>query len=166
MDFNLIHSYDNKKFRTNAIIFSLYLIVGGFGNVISFIIFNNKLLKNQTTTVYLKASFVMNIITILYMPIMQLQPIWIKNKINCILFPGTFSLIIQTQAGIMALSSVDRAFSVLKQGKCSFKNSFKIQIIAIISIIFINFLTLFPNSFFYTAESVGNVTLCDFHAES
>ena len=42
MDFNLIHSSDANKFITNAITFSIYLTVGGFGIsfTISFIILN------------------------------------------------------------------------------------------------------------------------------
>ena len=67
MDFNAISLIDPFKFYFDVITTFVYYTVGGFGNIVSLVIFQNKEFKTNPGIIYLNAACVMNLVTIIYM---------------------------------------------------------------------------------------------------
>jgi hypothetical protein len=153
--------------RLNFVIATIvfFYTIGIFGNVISIIIFNNKLFKTQPTTGYIQAFFVINIITILYTPIMFLAPVWIINTITCKVFVGLFLLMLEIQAWVTAICSTDRLITVLKPKQYLFKNKFKFQFCVIMVALLLVCILLIPNGIFYDAFTRNNKTICYYNDE-
>ena len=165
MDWNKITSIEGVRLSFIIATTVLFYIIGIFGNVISLIIFNNKLFKSQPSTGYIQSFFVINIITILYIPIMFLTPIWIINTFTCKVFVGLFLLIIEIQAWVTAISSIDRLVTVLKPKQFLKKNNFKFQILIILIALLFVCLLLIPNGIFYDAVTHNNKTVCFYDDE-
>ena len=164
MDFNLklIESIGTTRLWFISVSLVVCFTIGGFGNVISMIIFNNKLFKKQTTTVYLQASFLFSLFILLYTPVMYLAPLWIVNSNNCKIYTGILAIITEIKAWIQAMGSLDRLISVLKPHKFLFKNKLKNQAILMFSIAFVLILLTLPGSIFFTSMTFKNKTICSF----
>ena len=165
MDWDKIKNVDNTQYITIVTITVVYYIFGGFGNIISIVIFNNKTFKKQPETVYLISACVMNLIAILYTPVMFLAPIWIINNFNCIFYTGLFTLIIEIQAWITAMGSFDRMISTLWPHKYSFKKKFIFQLSAMELVVFFIFIVNMPELFYFKEVTVGNISTCSFPIE-
>jgi hypothetical protein len=165
MDWDKVSTIERTQFLFISITSALFVIVGAFGNIISFIIFNNKLLKNQLSTNYIKGSIVMNMITIFYLPIILFSPIWILNSATCKIYNGVLVLIIQIQAWVTALSSIDRMVSVLKPHSCLFKNKLIFQLFAMILSALILFILLLPQFIYYDIGIKNSIIVCMYKEE-
>jgi hypothetical protein len=147
----------------SIIISGLFFIIGLFGNVISIIIFDNKEFKTQPITVYLKCTCFMNIITIMYLPIMIMPTIWTINENTCKIMGGLMIFIIEVQAWIVALCSFDRLITVLVPYRFLFKNKLKFQLGSIATMIIILFILIIPFIFSYNLViDAKNETICSF----
>jgi hypothetical protein len=162
MDFTkLTETMSPIQFDFVKAILVVYLTVGGLGNIISIIIFNTKLNRKQRVTVFLNSSFVMNLVTIGYFPIMLLAPIWMVNKSTCMIFPGIFTFIIKIQAWIVAIGSLDRLISNYKPNICFFKNNYKFQLMLLVIIMLFLALISFPEVLYIARPSFyNNKTIC------
>ena len=162
MDWNKISTIDRTQLLFISITSGLFIIIGAFGNIVSFIIFNNKLLKNQLSTNYIKGTVFINMITIFYLAIIFFSPMWILNTITCKTYIGIYVFIVQTQAWITTLSSVDRMISVLKPRDYLFKNKFMFQMTTMVITALILFILLLPHFFYYDIVIVNNQTTCTY----
>ena len=159
MDWNAINIVNGMCFKT--ITTTLYITVGGFGNISSLIIFNNQFFKAKPTTFYLNGICLMNIVTILYMPIMFLAPIWIISTFTCKMFPGLFIIICELQAWITTFGSIDRLISTLKPNRFIVKDKFKFQMSLIVITICVICILVFPAYSVGTSYStIFNATVC------
>jgi hypothetical protein len=168
MDFNKISDrISNIQLNFITVIGSLFLIIGIFGNVYSILVFKSKEFRKQPITVYIIASCLINIISIFYLPIMFLAPIWIINEITCKLFPGFFGLVLKVQAWVEALGSLDRLISTLNPYILHFKNRLKFQIIFIFIIVLI-ILSLGLPEIIYLKDILTeqNVTVCSYPVQT
>ena len=163
MDFSLISKIENNHFIFIIATSGLFITIGIFGNVISIIIFNSKDLKKESNSVYIIASCFMNIATIIYLPVMYLSTIWIISDINCVMFLGTFGLLVKIQGWIVAIGSFDRLITTLKPHSFLWKNKLKFQILAILSIFLMILLIGFPDVYFLKAvASSSNFSMCSY----
>jgi hypothetical protein len=152
---------DSFQFYCTTIICSVFVIFGGFGNIISIVIFKTKEFKGQTITVYLISACLMNIVTILHLPVMMVSSEWIISTTSCKLFGGFFILITEFQAWITAMGSFDRLITVMMPFKYLFKNKLKFQLSAMASVLGIIFCMIFPYMYFYGVETkIDNTTRC------
>jgi hypothetical protein len=165
MDWDKISTIDRAQFLFISITSALFVIIGAFGNIISFIIFKIKLLKNQLSTNYIKGTIVMNIITIFYLPIMLFSPIWIINTVNCKILVGFYVLIVKIQAWITTLSSIDRMISVIKPHDYLYKNKLIFQLSTMIISVIILFILLLPHFIYYDSVTIQNQTTCTYTTE-
>ena len=138
---------------------------GGFGNIISIIIFNNRYFQKQKTIVYIQTSFLLSILIIIYAPIMYLSPLWNVSSINCKIYIGILAIINQIKVWIHAISSLDRLISFLEPQKFLFKNRLKYQSLFMFSISLVLILLSLPDSFYFTSVSVKNETICSYPIE-
>jgi hypothetical protein len=166
MDWNSINSIAIEYLAFISTSTLVLIIIGVLGNIISIAIFKSTEYKKLPETVYLIASCVMNIITILYLPIMYLSPIWIMTSITCKLYPGAFNLIIKIQAWIVAIGSFDRMVTTVKPHSFKWKNNLKIQLISIFTILIIIGLESFPVVYYLDpfTNPKNNITSCTYPA--
>ena len=167
MDWNKFSSMDTSQFYFITITASFYLSIGGFGNIISILIFCSKVFKKQPVIVYLNGACFLNLVTLSYMPIMFMAPIWLINTATCKLYAGGFGFIIEVQAWITAVGSLDRLLTTMKPFTFHFKNklSFQIGVMAIV-VLFIS-LCIFPDIYYLDAIVTNhNVTVCSFPAHA
>ncbi len=158
---------NNIQLSFITVIGPLFLIVGIFGNVLSILIFKSKEFRKQPITVYIIASCLINLISILYLPIMFLAPIWIVNEITCKLFPGFFGLVLKVQAWVEALGSLDRLISTLNPYILHFKNRLKFQISFIVIIVLIILILGFPEIIYLKdILTEQNVTVCSYPVQT
>ena len=75
MDWEKLLTMDRAQFYFLTISSFVFYTIGGFGNIISLIIFNDKLFKKQPGTFYSNISCIMNLVTILNSIVMFLAPI-------------------------------------------------------------------------------------------
>ena len=164
MDFNSNNAFTTDSTRLVFICVAIILCfsIGGFGNIVSIIVFSNKKFTKLTTTNFIKVTLIFNILVLLYAPMMYLAPIWIVNSLNCKIYTGILTVITQSKAWIQAIGSVDRVISILRPQKFIFKNKLKFQIPLIVSIFFIVVLVVLPGSIFYGTITIKNVTVCSF----
>ena len=162
MDFSkLRESMSSLQLSFVATISIVYLTIGGLSNIASMTMFNSNLYRKQRVTVFLNASFVMNLVAVLYLPIMLLAPIWLINKSTCMLFPGIFNFIIKIQSWVAAIGSLDRLIGSYKPNSCLFKNDFKFQLISLVAIMFLLASVSFPEVFYIAqSSSYNNKTIC------
>ncbi len=150
MDWDKITTIARTLFLFISITSALFVIIGTFGKLISFIIFNSKLLKNQLSTNYIKGTLVMNMITIFYLPIMLFSLICILNSATCKIYNGVFGIIIQIQAWATELSSIDRTISVLKSHNyLLYKNKLLFHLFTMILSAIILFILILPHFIYY-----------------
>ena len=163
MDWSGIASLTRVQFYTLTSLAVVFLIIGFFGNIISIIIFCDKEFIKQPAIVYLNSANVMNIITLLYAFVFFLSPKLIINDFNCKVIFGTYVVLLEYQAWIIALGSFDRLVSILKPNKYFCKNKFQFQMITmIITLVFIIIFVL-PSIYFYTeGKTINNITTCSF----
>jgi hypothetical protein len=144
---------ETLQFYFSIISCSVLISIGIFGNIISIIIFKSKTFKNQSFSRYLACTCIINIIVLLYLPIMlMMSTIFIINSINCKLIVGIRVLITETQAWVLALCSLDRLISVVIPYKFQFKNKLNFQIGIISIVIIILALFLMPAAYYYETE--------------
>ena len=153
---------DTTTLCYTLITIAVSFIVGGFGNIISILIFNDKIFK-QPAIVYFQGSCVFNLIIIAFIPAILFFSLWTIDTFTCKTIPAFYIWIVQVQSWIITAGSIDRMISVLKPTKYLFKNKLKFQltVIAIISIVI--FLLMAPNLFYYDAiPSIHNknITIC------
>ena len=165
MDWDKITTIERTQLLFISITSGLFIIIGAYGNIVSFIIFNNKLLKNQLSTKYIKGAIIMNIIVILYLPLIFFSPIWILNTVTCKIYNGVFAIIVQIQAWITALSSIDRMISVLKPHDYLFKNKFRFQMSAMLTVVLIILIITSPHFIYYDTRTKNIQTVCIFTEE-
>jgi hypothetical protein len=91
----------------------------------------------------------MNMITIFYLPIMLFSLICILNSATCKIQNVVFGIIIQIQAWVTALSSIDRMISVLKPHNYLFKNKLFFQLFAMMLSATILFILILPHFIYY-----------------
>jgi hypothetical protein len=149
---------------------SVFFVFGGFGNIISIVIFNNKEFRKQPLTVYLISACLMNIVTILYLPAMMLVTLWKLTTVTCKLLGILIVLITELQAWITAMGSFDRLITVMMPFKYLFKNKLKFQLSAITSVFAFLSLTIVPFVYYYDEErrndSLSRCALPQEHAYS
>ena len=163
MDWERLLTIDRTQFYFISITTCLYYTIGGFGNIISIVIFNDKLFKKQPATFYLNAACVMNLATILYLPIMFLATIWQINSVTCKVYQGIFGLIIRFQAWVVATGSFDRLITTFQPKSFLWKNKRKNQIRILIILAFIIVTATFPCIYFADAVTIKNITVvCSF----
>ena len=164
MDFSLKEMTETSQARLwfISISISAFCLIGGFGNIISVIIFNNKLFKKQATRTYLHASFLISLLILAYSPIVYLSPAWIINDLNCKIYVGILVLLTEFKAFIQAIGSLDRLISTLKPQKFFFKNKLKYQILIMILIGLLLVFLILPAYAFFTTITIRNVTICSF----
>ena len=160
MDLSNLFEIDNMRFQFIIGTTVSFYLIGGFGNILSMVIFNNKLFRSQPTTGYIQSFFVINIVTIIYIPIMFLTPIWISSSFSCKFFIGVFLILLEIQAWVTAISSLDRLITVLQPYNYLFKNKFKFQIAVVILIILIVTVLISPAFIYMDAVNFGNQSLC------
>ena len=133
------------------------------GNIISIGIFRLKEFKKQPISFYLIASCLMNLVTIIYLPIMFLAPIWVTNDLTCKLYPGGFGLVVKIQAWLMALASFDRLITTMKPHSFGYKNNFSFKFSAVAIIILAICGVSFPEVYYLEAVvSQYNSTACTY----
>ena len=166
MDWNNINSLNEGEIWFKSITTLVYFTIGGFGNIVSIIIFNHKEFKKHSriSTVYLIAAYVMNILTIAYLPIIFLAKIWIINDLTCKLYSGTFTYLVEVHAWLTAINSLERVVATIKPNDFAFRKSSKFQMSLIIGFnlsIAVSILPTFLTT--PTQFSVNNITLvtCD-----
>ena len=98
MDWEKLLTMDKYQLYFLTITNFIYYTIGGFGNIVSLIIFNDKLFKKQPSTFYLNVSCIMNILSILYSTVRFLAPIWQITYVTCKLYQWIFGFIIRFQA--------------------------------------------------------------------
>ncbi len=103
------------------------LPIGFFGNIISIIIFNNKVFKKQSGTLYFKLDCIINIIILLQLPHQLMLTFWINLQDLCRLSFGIMLVTSEVQAWISVLCSVDRLIGVLTPYKFNFRKNGKFQ---------------------------------------
>ena len=166
MDLSKVKSIGTFQDITLLTITISYYLFGGFGNIISILIFSSKSFINQPQTVYLNGACVLNIITILYLPIMFLAPIWIINDLNCKLYSGLFIMIIEAQAWVTSMGSFDRMITTLWPHKFSYKNKLVFQLSAIELAIFLVIVSNGPVLFYFQKVNIGNSSTCSLPIET
>ena len=165
MDWNSIESIEVVHLAFISTVTVVFIAIGVFGNLISIAIFKSKEFKKLPEMFYLIACCIMNIITILYLPIMFLSPIWIMTSITCKLYPGAFNVIIKVQAWIIALGSFDRMITTLKPHSFKWKDNLKFRIIAIVTILVIIGIESFPVVYYLDPlKTPNNITSCTYPA--
>ena len=132
----------------------IFIIIGIFGNIISIIIFLNKEFIKQPTTFYLIYSTFLNIISLLYLPVMIFSVIWTTSTISCKLLGGFSLFLVETQSWIYVLCSVDRFITTAFSTKCSFKNKYPFQTAATISCSMILLGLCIPAVYWYEKSEV------------
>ena len=140
----------------------IFFMIGSVGNIISIKIFLNKEFISQPITVYLIASAIINLVSLLYLPVMVLPEIWVFSNLACQIFGGFMVLLVEIQSWIYVFCSVDRAITTLFSHGCFFKNKFFFQIGMMVLCSFILLLSIFPNIYFYQAIKISNQTVCEF----
>ena len=129
-------------------------LIGIFGNIISIKIFLKKEFITQPTTFYLIISTILNIITVLYLPVMVFTEIWNVTTITCKILGGFTLILLENQSWVYVLCSLDRCLSTLVPFKFSFKNKQLFQVSLVLSCIFIISLLLAPLIYFYEKSVV------------
>ncbi len=141
----------------------LLIIIGLFGNTISMFIFANKRFRNESPSFYLIFSSVINVITLVYLPIAALPTIWAINNLSCKLFGGLVLVIYQIQSFAVAFCSLDRVITVYKPFKYLFKNKLKFQLPLVIITSFLIICFVIPAPYFYNREiNSENQAFCAF----
>jgi hypothetical protein len=165
MDFDIKNEFTTDSARLTFVCVSIIICfsIGGFGNIVSLIIFSNKKFKKQTTTIFIKATLVFNISILLYAPVMYLAPIWIVNSLNCKIYAGILIIMTEIKAWIQAIGSLDRLISVVRPQKFLFKNKLIFQIALIVMVCATVVIFVLPSSFFYATISFQNNTVCSFN---
>ena len=140
----------------------IFIIIGCFGNIISIVIFSHKELKVHSTSVYLRCSSFVNLLSIIYLPFMSMPSIWPINTISCKIFLALMMLLIELQSWLLTFSSLDRLVSVMKPYKFKFKNKIRFQLGIIIGVSIAIFCLIFPYLYFYEKVYLKetNQTLC------
>ena len=100
-------------------------MIGSVGNIISIKIFLNKEFISQPITVYLIASAIINLVTLLYLPVMILPEILVSSHLACQIFGVFMVLLVEIQSWIYVICSVDRAITTLFSQRCFFLNSLR-----------------------------------------
>ena len=103
------------------------LPIGFFGNIISIIIFNNKVFKKQSGTLYFKLDCIINIIILLQLPHQLMLTFWINLQDLCRLSFGIMLVTSEVQAWMSVLCSVDRLIGALTPYKFNFRKNGKFQ---------------------------------------
>jgi hypothetical protein len=98
MDWEKLLELNLSQFFFITTVNIIYYIIGGYGNIISLIIFNNNEFKKQPATFYLNAACIMNLVTILYSTVMFLAPIWQITSATCKLYQWLIGFITRFQA--------------------------------------------------------------------
>ena len=127
----------------------IFFLIGIFGNIISIKIFLKKEFITQSTTFYLINSAIVNIITVLYLPVMVFAEIWNATTITCKILGGFTVVFLEFQSWVYVLSSSDRCLSTLVPFKFSFKNKHLFQMALVLSCLFIITLLVTPLIYFY-----------------
>ena len=115
----------------------LFIIIGFFGNIVSIAIFLSKEFFKQPTTFYLISSLFLNLISLLYLPVMVFSDIWTANTISCKILSGFALILAVTQSWVYVFCSVDRYITTAFPAKLSFKNKQSFQIAVILSCLMI-----------------------------
>jgi hypothetical protein len=114
-----------------------FMIIGFFGNIVSIAIFLSKEFVKQPTTFYLISSLFLNLISLLYLPVMVFSEIWTTNTISCKILSGFTLILTETQSWVYVFCSVDRYITTALPAKLSFKNKQSFQIAVILSCLII-----------------------------
>ena len=104
----------------------------------------------------------MNLVTILYLPVMLLAPIWKINSITCKAYQWIFGFIIRFQAWIVTIGSFDRLLSTFKPHNCLFKDKRRFQIATLVVIAIIIFILIFYALYYPVPVEISNITTCSF----
>ena len=141
----------------------IFIVIGCYGNILSIVIFSNKEFKKQPTVSYLIISNIINMATILYLPVAVFPEIWTFNTITCKILYGLLLILGELQSWVFAVCSVDRCITVLNSFKYQFKNKLTFQLIFILTIILILIALCLPIVYFYEKTTISfNQSLCSF----
>ena len=144
-----------------------YIIIGFFGNIVSILIFTKKIFLIQPTTVYLIASRIHALISLLYLPITVFPTIWNLDDTSCKLFGGIMMIITQIQPWLIAVYSVDRLITSMYPFKFLFKNKFKFQLGLMSTLVFFIIWIIYPIIVFYDKQiTEKNISVCSLPVQS
>jgi hypothetical protein len=142
----------------------LFILIGIFGNVTSCIIFNSKEFTKQPVTICLNVSCLMNLVTIMYLPVIMFSSLWETSSVNCKVFNALFHLIIRIQAWMVSIGSLDRLVTLLKKGTFIFEYKTVFKMIGALSITLIICILLSPEIYYLELvhKKEGNISYCSF----
>jgi len=157
---------DSFRFYLLCSLTIVFIIIGCFGNIISIIIFLKKEFITQSTTFYLIICSIINIITVLNLPVIVFPEIWNDSTILCKILGGFTLILFQIQSWLYVLCSVDRCLTTIAPGKFLWKNKMIFQTATSLMCIFVIILISAPPIYFYEKTIVisSNVTysVCSF----
>lgn len=145
---------------TTIAICSLSFTIGIFGNIISILIFQKCQFKKQSLTVYLIAVSLLNIILILYLPVMMVATAWVVKSIICKIHGSLALLLSELHSWVVAISSFDRLIMVMFPHKFHFKNKLSFQISSIGFICVLLSLLITPSIIYYEKVIINGTARC------
>ena len=119
---------DDIQFQFSVIISPIQFLCGLFSSIISIIVFNKSELKNQSTKSYLIITYIINIVTVTYLPFAIIPAIWDINDLDCKIYIALSLLIAQIQPWVLALSSLDRLVFIVLPTRYLFRKKIIFQI--------------------------------------
>jgi hypothetical protein len=140
----------------------IFFIIGSIGNIISIKIFFTKEFISQPTTNYLIASAIVNLVSLLHLPVIVLPDIWTVSNLACQICGGFMLFLVEVQSWVYALSSADRAITTMFPRRFIFKNKLFFQIVIMFSCSLILCLSILPHIIFYEKAIISNKTVCSF----
>ena len=155
---------DNQQLFFSIIISTFFITIGVFGNVTSCIIFNSKEFKKQPVTVCLTASCLMNLVTILYLPVIMFSKLWENDSINCKVINGIFGTILRIQSWMVTIGSLDRLITILKKGGFVYKNRIIFKMMGMLLIVIIICMLISPEIYYLDVvhDETSNISYCSF----
>jgi hypothetical protein len=144
----------------------IFIIVGCIGNIISIIIFLKKEFITQSTTFYLIICSIINIISVLNLPVIIFPEIWTDSTVLCKTLGGFTLILLQLQSWVYVLCSLDRCLTTIVPVKFLWKNKMKFQTAIFLMCIFMIILLCAPQFYFYeksiVVSSNETYSICSF----
>jgi hypothetical protein len=149
------------RFYFSLICCCVLIPTGLFGNIISFIIFNNKKFNKQSGILYFKIDSILNIIILFQLPNQLMLSYWTNTDIGCKISFGLMLITNQIQAWITAFCSLDRLLGVIASRKFGFIKDRNFQYGLIISTSLLIMIADFPFATIMKAVVLeNNSTIC------
>jgi hypothetical protein len=155
---------DSQQLYFGITVTILIISIGIFGNVTSCIIFNSKEFTKQPVTICLTVSCLMNLVTIMYLPVIMFSSLWETSSINCKVFNALFHAIIRIQAWMVSIGSLDRLVTLLMKGSCIFEYKTLFKMIGALTITLIICILMSPEIYYLELvhKKKDNISYCSF----